>query len=100
MSSIPQGDADVKHDTIVLVVEYEGSKRYLRNSGTIIEVCRNDNPARPPKNSDLDAAIRWLAAKGYQPVPEQTRSLDRAGVTTFRPRRLQTYQKKVEGNVR
>lgn len=92
-----QDAAALEFDRITLVVQYEGTSRYLRSAGVIVEVRRNGGPGREPKDPDLGAAIRWLAENGYEPVPEEFEWLDgdRPGVTTFRPRRRQVYRREV-----
>ena len=76
--------------TIVLYVEYEATARYLRSVGCIVQVEVNGQK-RPPKSTKPDNAYRWLAANGYEPVPEEFRFLDRPGCP--RRRRRQVYRK-------
>lgn len=75
--------------TIVLYVEYDSTPRYLRSAGHIIQVEVNGQK-RPPKSTKPDDAYRWLAEHGYEPVPEEFRSLDHSG---FRRRRKQVYRR-------
>lgn len=81
-------------EIIILIVEYESAGRILRSRGKIVEV-QFDNVSRPPKDSDLNAAIHWLAKNGYEPVLSEFRYVrgDRPGTTTFKPRKKQVYQR-------
>lgn len=82
-------------DTIILIIQYESSRRYIHSKGKIIAVQEGDGEPRPPTNPDPDAAYRWLAANGYEPVPAEFEFLagDWPGMTTFRPRKKQVYRK-------